>query len=151
VARDAEHLPAASAGAAAGRAGGAPAMPAGRQLGLLWGGVATLLVLAAPRAERIAAALPDCPFRGLTGMPCPACGSGGAASALAQLDVAGAFAASPLAALGWIALIAGGLVAGLAALGGRVLPEGPARIGAWPRAVIVLAVLANWSYVIATR
>jgi hypothetical protein len=126
-------------------------MPTGRQLGLLWGGVATLLVLAAPRAEHIAAALPGCPFRGVTGVPCPACGSGGAALALAHFDVAGAFAASPLAALGWIALIAGGLAAGLAALGGRALPEGPARMGAWTRVAIMLAVLANWSYVIGTR
>lgn len=126
-------------------------MPAGRQLGLLWGGVAAALVLFAPLAERIAASLPGCPFRSLTGMPCPGCGSGGAAVALANFDPAAAFAASPLAAAAWIALVGGGLLAGLAALRGFALPELPSRLGAWPRASIAAAVLANWGWVIATR
>lgn len=130
---------------------GAAPMPAGRQLGLLWGGVAAALVLLAPLAERIAAPLPECPFRFLTGLPCPACGSGGAALALARLDPAGAFAASPLAAAAWVAFIAGGLVAGAAALRGFALPEVPGRLGGWPRASIVAVVLANWGWVIATR
>ncbi len=129
----------------------APAMPAGRQLGLLWGGVALGLVLLAPLADRIAAALPACPFRSLTGIPCPTCGSGGAALALAHLDLGGALAASPLAALGWAALVGGGLLAGAAALRGFVLPEWPARMSAPWRIAAVLVLLGNWAYLVATR
>lgn len=126
-------------------------MPAGRQLGLLWGGVAAGLVLLAPLAGRIAAALPACPFRSLTGVPCPACGSGGAALALARLDVAAAFASSPLAALACIAFVAGGLSAGVAAVAGRSVPEPPGRVGVPARAVIAAAVLGNWLFLMSVR
>lgn len=123
------------------------AIPAGRQLGLLWGGVAAALVLLAPLAERIAAALPACPFRALTGVPCPGCGSGAAALALSRLDFAGAFAASPLAAVAWIALVAGGLAAGAVALRGGAIPEPPARLPAAARAAAVAIVLGNWLWI----
>lgn len=123
----------------------------GRQLGLLWGGVAIALLMAAPWAERFAAALPACPLHAISGVPCPTCGSGGAAVALARFDLPGAFAASPLAALGWIALVIGGLAAGVAALRGHAVPEGPRRLNAWQRAAIAAPVLANWGYLILSR
>lgn len=130
---------------------GNAAMPAGRQLGLLWGGVAAALALLAPLAGRIAGSLPACPFRTLTGVPCPACGSGGAALALARFDVAGAFAASPLAAAAWIALVGGGLLAGFAALRGFGVPEAPARLPFAARALVVVVVLANWAFVLVSE
>jgi hypothetical protein len=126
-------------------------MPAGRQLGLLGGAVAASMGVLALRAESIAAALPPCAFHSITGVPCPARGAGRAALALARFDLAGAFAASPLAATAWIGFIAGGLAAGAAALAGRALPEIPTRLPVWQRVTILAVVLVNWSYVIATH
>jgi hypothetical protein len=64
------------------------------------------------------------------------------------LDLRAAVAASPLAALGWIGLVGGGLVAGLLALLGRPLEE-PAWIqSSATRWLLVAMVLANWIYLI---
>lgn len=125
-------------------------MSPGRQLGLIWGGVAAALVAAAPLGPRLAAAgaLPACPFRLLVGLPCPACGTTRAALALARLDVAGALAVSPLATVAWIVLVAGGLAAGALALAGVGVPEAPARLPRWLRAAAVATVLANWAYLV---
>lgn len=127
-------------------------MPAGRQLGLLWGGVAAALVALSPLAPRLAAGLsavlPVCPLKLLAGIPCAACGSTRAALALARLDVVAAFAVSPLAALAWCLLVAGGLAAGGAALAGRELPEPPVWLAPRVRWALIAALLANWAYLI---
>lgn len=122
-------------------------MSSGRQLGLLWGGVAAVLMLLSPWAEALAATLPACPVKTLLGVPCPSCGAARSALALARLDLAAAVAASPLAAAGWLALVGGGILASLLALGGREVPEPrvlprPIRLGA------AAAILANWLYLL---
>jgi hypothetical protein len=117
-------------------------------LGLLWGAVALLLVALSPLAPALATSLPSCPARSLLELPCPTCGSTGAALALRDLDLRAALAASPLATLGWICLVGGGLVAGLLALLGSPLEE-PAWIqSAAARWLLVTMVLANWVYLI---
>lgn len=121
---------------------------AGRQLGLLWAGLALVLLAAAPFAGWIAAQAPACPFRSLTGIPCATCGATSAAVALSQLDIAGALMISPLAAIGWMAFIAGGVVAGVAALAGRGVPELPRELPWAARVGIVAVVAANWGYLI---
>jgi hypothetical protein len=119
-----------------------------RQLGLLWGTVALLLVALSPMAPALAASLPSCPARSLLELPCPTCGSTRAALALCGLDFRAAVAASPLAALGWVVLVGGGLVAGVLALLGRPLEE-PAWIeSSATRWLRVTMVLANWIYLI---
>lgn len=122
-----------------------------RQLGLLWGGVAAALVALSPFATRLAAALPACPFKSLTGLPCPGCGATRAALALSRLDVATAFAVSPLAAAAWTGLVAGGLLAGAWSLTGRALPAPPRldgrRLWAW-RVAVGTAVVGNWLYLL---
>lgn len=119
-----------------------------RQLGLLWGAVAVLLLALAPLGERLAAAVPACPLKTWTGVPCLSCGTTRSALALAHFDVLGAFAVSPLATVGWMVLVGGGLLAGLAALRGHGVPELPRRL-AWPwRLAAVAAVAANWIYLI---
>ena len=128
-------------------------MDARRQLGLVWGGVAAALVALSPLGARLAAALPPCPLRSLTGLPCPGCGTTRAALALAELDVAAAFSVSPLAAAAWSALVGGGLVAGALAVAGVGTPDLPRPGG---RADLLLrfgaaaAILANWIYLVAT-
>jgi hypothetical protein len=133
----------------------AAAAASGRQLGLLWGAVALILLALAPLAPLFASALPGalpaCPLKSLTGVPCPGCGTTRAALALAHFDFAAAFAVSPLAAAAWCGLIAGGLLAGALALTGRPVPSWP-RFGrrgeiAW-RVAVVAALAANWVYLV---
>ncbi len=119
------------------------------ELGLLWGAVASLLILLSPLAPAIASGLWNCPFKGLTGIPCPGCGTGRAALALARLDPIHALVHYPLPALAWMAFIVAGLAAGVCAWRRRPLPR-IRRLPAWARIGIVVAVLGNWAYSIAT-
>ncbi len=120
-----------------------------RQLGLLWGGVASLLILVSPLAPKVASGLWTCPFKSLTGLPCPSCGTGRAALALARFDPIHALVHYPLPALAWMAFLAGGLAAGWLAWRRRPLPR-IRRLPAWARVGIVAAIVANWAYSIAT-
>lgn len=56
-------------------------------------------------AHAVGVPSPACPWRSLTGLPCPLCGATTAAVALAHLDLPAAVAASPLA-LGGAAAVA---------------------------------------------
>ena len=123
-----------------------------RQLGLLWGGVALALVLLSPFALRFAAdGLPwKCHFKGLTGIPCPTCGTTRAALSLAELEPLHALIHYPLPTVVWILFIGGGLVAGFRAWRRLPLPDFPNHLPVWARIAIVGALLANWAYSIAT-
>lgn len=123
-------------------------MRPGRQLGFLWGGTAALLVLLSPFGSTLAGALPACPLKRFTGLPCPSCGATRTALALAHLDFAGAFDVSPLATLAWLGVIAGGLAAGLAAVAGYAVPDLPRRIPLGWRLGAVAIVVVNWIYLI---
>jgi hypothetical protein len=127
------------------------AAPEGRsgrpEAGALWP-LSALALLAAVAALSVThAALPPCPFKMLTGLPCAACGGTRAALALARLDVASALRWNPLAALALPLFVLFGLAAGVLRLLGRAIPE--------PRPPLVFRVLglsalaANWAYLIA--
>ena len=111
--------------------------------------MASLLILLSPLASAVASALWSCPFKSLTGIPCPGCGTGRAALALARLDPIHALVHYPLPALAWMAFIVAGLAAGVRALRRRPLPR-IRRLPAWVKVVAVVAVAANWAYSIAT-
>ena len=119
------------------------------QLGLLWGAAAvSAAALASLGPERLARAwrlIPRCPFHALTGIPCPACGSGRATLALARLDVLTALAWNPLFTVSALVFVAGGLVALGAALAGRGVSE-PGTPSFAARAALVLALVANWAW-----
>lgn len=121
--------------------------PPAVQLGLLWGAAAVaataLAVSLHGSAAKVLALLPPCPFKAVTGLPCPACGSGRASAALAAVDLPSAFASNPLFTLGALAFLAGGLLAAAFALAGRGVPE-PRTLPVVARAAVVAGVAANW-------
>ena len=121
-----------------------------RQIALLWGSVAAVLVGASPWAGALGDALWDCTFKSWTGIPCPTCGTARAAIALARFDFLEALSRYPLPTLGWIFLLGGGFVAATMALLGRQPPPIPSRLPVWGRIAVVAAVLGNWAYLIAT-
>src|SRR5262249_1191060 len=122
------------------------ARTADRWLGLYAGAIALLSIGAAPFAASAAALAPPCLFRSVTGLPCPACGARHAVVALSRLDGTGAFAANPLATLGVLAFVLGGLAAGAAALFGRPLRE--PRWSPRSRWAALLLVLLNWLWIL---
>lgn len=119
-----------------------------RQLGFLWGGTAAMLVLLSPLGPVFAGALPACPLKSFTGLPCPSCGATRTALALAEFDLAGALAVSPLATLAWIVVVAGGLAAGVAAVAGYAVPELPRRVPIGWKIAAVAALAVNWLYLV---
>lgn len=132
-------------------AAGSPRRPPAVQLGLLWGAAAVsaaaLVLLVPGLLSRLREALPPCPAKAFTGVPCPACGSGRALEALARLDLPAAFHSNPLFALAALAFLAGGLAALAAALSGRGVPE-PRTLPVAARVAAVLALAANWAWLL---
>lgn len=117
-----------------------------RQGALLWAGVAVSLVVLSPWGHHFAALTGACPVKTWLGVPCPTCGTTRSALALARFDVVEALVLYPLPTLGWIALIGGGLGAGVWALSGRPLPGLPRNLPLGLKILLPLAVLANWVY-----
>jgi hypothetical protein len=94
-----------------------------------------------------------CPFRHLTGLPCPACGLLRAARSLMRGGVAGAFAVNPLDAL---VLLAAPLALVVMALSNRagglaVRVESSRKERFAVRAALVTLLLANWAYVLVVQ
>lgn len=121
-----------------------------REVRLLWGAVALGLLALAPFGAQVSSLLMACPFRTITGLPCPTCGITRAALALSQFDFAGALVRYPLMTLVWLALIGGGLLAGLSVLLRIEIPEPPRTLQNWQIVLLLGALLANWAYSIAT-
>lgn len=118
-----------------------------RQTGLLWGAAALALIASAPLAPLFASGLPDCLVKSFLGWPCPGCGSTRAYIALGRLDVTSALHLNPLATIGIIGFVLGGLAAAALALLGRPLTE-PARYPVWLRVTAAGLVAANWVWLL---
>ena len=124
--------------------------PEERQVALLWGLVAVSSVALRPLWLALAPFMPSCPFRALTGVPCPTCGTTHAAVALLHGEVRAALAANPLAAAAGIAFVVGGVAAPLWAAFSLPVPQLPAPLPRWSRALMGAVLLASWAWVIAT-
>ena len=128
-----------------------PATRAQRQLGLLWFAAAASAAVLRPVWLAVAPQLKPCAFRGLTGIPCPTCGTTRTAVALLDLDLAAAFAVNPLAAWAGLAFFIGGPLALIWALAGSRIPAlDRVRSRWWPFGLVAL-VLINWVYLIVRR
>ena len=119
-------------------------------LGAIFGGIGLLAAAAVGllRLDRIPLTL--CVFKGLTGLPCPTCGSTRALGRLFALDFAGALAMNPFTTLVAV-LVAGWAVADLALLPRRraLDLDVPKRLGFALRVGALVLFLANWVYLIA--
>lgn len=80
-----------------------------------------------------------CPFRALTGLPCPFCGGTTAAVKLGHFDVLGALRANPVVVLG--ALVVATMPAVIAFRSSRPVARWPALSPTTIRVAIALAVL----------
>ena len=123
----------------------------GPPLGAIFGGIG-LAAAAAVRLLRLdRLPLTLCLFKGLTGMPCPTCGSTRALGRLSGLDFAGALAQNPFTTL--VAVLVGAwAVADLALLrrGQSLRVEVREPLGFGLRVATFLLFLANWVYLVAS-
>jgi hypothetical protein len=121
-----------------------------RPLGAIFGGIGLLAGAAVffLHLDRLPVTL--CVFKGLTGLPCPTCGSTRALGRLFALDFGGAAAMNPFTTLVAV-VVAAWAVVDLVLLPGRRALE----VALSPRLGLVLRVgalvlfLANWVYLIA--
>ena len=121
-----------------------------RPLGAVFGGIGVLAaaVISLLHLDRLPVTL--CVFKGLTGLPCPTCGSTRALGRLFALDFPGALAMNPFTTLVAVA-VAGWAVADLVLLPARraldvaVAP----RLGLALRVGALVLFLANWVYLMA--
>ncbi len=102
-------------------------------------------------APGVTTVLPPCPFRALTGLPCPTCGTTRALLALANGHPGAALLENPLA----VAVALTALAAGVWGLGRFLAPShvpplapAPDRETRWARLAAV-ALLLNWAYLLA--
>jgi hypothetical protein len=121
-----------------------------RQLAWLWGVTAVCSLLLRSVWLELAPLVPPCPFRAITGIPCPTCGTTHAALALLNGRFAKALAFNPLATVAGVAFVLGGLVAPVWATLRLPVPEVPNPLPTWMRIAIVAVLLAGWAYLIAT-
>lgn len=97
---------------------------------------------------RLSQASIPCPFRELTGLPCPLCGSVRGVVLASHLD--GGFLSFNAVVVAVLAGLAAIGVAGLAAprVTGRPLPRPRGR---WTLAIVAVLVVAAWSWTLANR
>ena len=121
------------------------------EFGIIYGSIA-LLALCAVRLPSIITFSPSCAFKGLTGIPCPTCGSTRAVLHLSHGDILAALVFNPLISLCFLAAVLYFLFS-LITLAPGIPRVGVAfsereknalRIGA------VMLVLMNWMYLIFT-
>ena len=117
----------------------------------VWSGIFALglaLAVAVPAHVRVAL---FCPFKRLTGLPCPTCGSGRVISAFLSLAPRDAFQMNPLVAVVFVAWALFSVYAAVVILFRlpRLRATTRARWTRWPLvAVAIGAVAANWLYLV---
>ncbi len=114
----------------------------------LWGVTAVCSLLLRPFWLALAPLVPRCPFRTITGIPCPTCGTTRAAVALLDGQLAQALALNPLSTLAAVGFLAGGLIAPVWAAVKLPVPEVPTPLPRWARLGIVALLLVGWAWVI---
>ncbi|HUJ16410.1 MAG TPA: DUF2752 domain-containing protein [Nitrospirota bacterium] len=119
----------------------------GIEFGIIYGLIA-LLALVAARFLPVLAVAPSCPFKALTGLPCPTCGSTRSIVHLAHGDFTAALAMNPLICMLCTVAFLGlfyGILAKVTELPGFRIALSDREKNAF-RVVAVLILLSNWMY-----
>lgn len=119
-----------------------------RQLTFVWGGLVMATIALRPLLTWLAPYLRPCVLREVTGIPCPTCGATRSVLALFDGRLGDAFGCNPLVTMAAVAFAVGGLVAPLWAWQRGTSPALPAPLPRWSRFGVVVAVAANWAWVI---
>lgn len=121
------------------------------EFGVIYGGFA-VLILCAARLLPILSLAPACAFKGLTGVPCPTCGSTRSVLYLSQGEISAALAMNPLTTLGLMAAMLYFLysVVTLACDLPRINFLFADREKIAVRAAAVILLFVQWSYLIHT-
>jgi hypothetical protein len=126
------------------------AAPGRAPLGAIFAGLAVLAALGVRLVGVDGAGFTLCLFKAVTGIPCMTCGTTRALARLGRLDLPGAFAMNPLAALAGLAVLPWALADLWLTRRGHALALDLTRgQQAVLRVAVVAAVLANWAYLIA--
>jgi hypothetical protein len=126
------------------------AVPGAPPLGAIFGGIGVLAaaVVGALGLDRLP--LTFCVFKGLSGLPCPTCGSTRTVARLFDLDPAGALAMNPFTTIVAVVLAAWAVVDLLLLPSRRALRVGfSPRLGRVLRIAALVAFMANWVYLLA--
>jgi hypothetical protein len=123
--------------------------PGDIEFGIIYGTIA-LLALIAARVLPVQQILPPCPFRAVTGIPCPSCGSTRSLVHLANGDIAGSLILNPLFSLAMITalFLLFACSARLLFNRSRITLTHTRREGTVLRAGMAGIFLANWCYLI---
>jgi hypothetical protein len=119
------------------------------EFGIIYGGI-SLLMLGAGWLLPILSFAPDCVFKGLTGLPCPTCGSTRSVVHLAHGDILSALAMNPLTTLCLVAAIVY-FIASLMSVAfdlphiNVILADKEKNV---MKAGVVMVLLAQWAYLI---
>lgn len=119
-------------------------------LGAIFGGIGVVAAVTVGLLGLDRLPLTFCVFKGMSGLPCPTCGSTRVVARLFDLDLAGAVAMNPFTTLVAV-VIAAWAIADLVLLPRRrSLRVGLSPLAVrWLRGVAFAAFLANWVYLLA--
>ncbi len=123
------------------------ATPGAPPLGAIFGGIGVVVAAAVGLLGLDRVPVAFCVFKGLTGLPCPTCGSTRALARLFGLDPAGALAMNPFTTLVAAVIAAWALVDLLLIPRGRALRVGVSPgLGRALRLAAFTLFFANWIY-----
>jgi hypothetical protein len=118
-------------------------------LGAIFGGIGLVVAAAAGLLGLDRLPVTFCVFKGMTGLPCPTCGSTRAVARLFGLDPAGSLAMNPFTTLVAVVIAAWALVDLLLIPRGRALRVGVSpSLGRALRIAAFAAFFANWVYLL---
>jgi len=119
-----------------------------RQVADLWAVAALGAIALVPLWQPFSSALPLCPLRTLTGLPCPTCGATRAAEAMLGGHFLDAVLYNPLVTLAALAFLVVGLAAPVWTRVVDRLPDLPSAPPVFARLAMAAGLVGNWAYVI---
>jgi hypothetical protein len=114
----------------------------------MWGGLALSVVALKPLWPVLVPLLRPCLFHSLTGIPCPSCGATRSVLALLDGQIGDAIFYNPLVFAATLVFLIGGLLAPVWAWREGTAPRIARPLPLWLRLSVVVAIAANWCWLI---